>query len=279
MIGQCNATAGWTRTRRRSTLLLLDVSGERLRHRPEQRHGRSERFNDAAWPKTRPDHRRDSCRVCRDSRRTRGEDVGPSRRRGCRIAEISGATKKAFVYDVTAPHDQLKLAAKLNSEHGWQLTEADKESTAKSLYAYGCSYEDIADTLSVGKKRVSEWLSRVVKDNKEKRDRKIFDMWLACSTQQEIAEACDISQPQLAEVLKNIGTVFKNQSDKSLADHATDFDPPIYNIWKQQTKSEGSSHFGNSETRWVDNLLYLYTSPFDVVVDPFAGGGVDANRI
>lgn len=25
--------------------------------------------------------------------------------------------------------------------------------------------------------------------------------------------------------------------------------------------------------RWVDNLLYLYTKPFDVVVDPFGGGG------
>src|ERR1700733_6735965 len=34
-----------------------------------------------------------------------------------------------------------------------------------------------------------------------------------------------------------------------------------------------ASHFGNSETRWVDNLLYLYTRPFEIVVDPFAGGG------
>jgi DNA modification methylase len=25
--------------------------------------------------------------------------------------------------------------------------------------------------------------------------------------------------------------------------------------------------------RWVDNLLYLYTQPFDIVVDPFGGGG------
>ena len=128
-----------------------------------------------------------------------------------------------------------------------------KEATAKSLYAYGCSYEDIADTLSVGKKRVSEWLSRVVKDNKEKRDRKIFDMWLACYTQQEIADACDCPQKTVDDQIKTFSeTVLGNQSAKSLADHATDFDPPLYNIWKQQTKSEGSSHFGNSETRWVD---------------------------
>ena len=69
----------------------------------------------------------------------------------------------------------------------------------------------------------------------------------------------------------NIANLGKTQ--QSAADHATDFDVPIYNVWKQQTKSEGSAHFGNSEVRWVDNLLYLYTKPFDVVVDPFAGGG------
>ncbi len=62
-------------------------------------------------------------------------------------------------------------------------------------------------------------------------------------------------------------------ANREQAEHVTGFDPPIYNIWKQQTKSEGSSHFGNSEVRWVDNLLYLYTKPFDVVVDPFGGGG------
>jgi hypothetical protein len=68
-------------------------------------------------------------------------------------------------------------------------------------------------------------------------------------------------------------TVLENQSFKTAANHATDFTPPIYNVWKQQTKTEGSSHFGNSEVRWLDNLLYLYTKPFDIVVDPFAGGG------
>jgi len=54
---------------------------------------------------------------------------------------------------------------------------------------------------------------------------------------------------------------------------SSDFTPPIYNVWKQQTKSDGPDHFGNSEIRWLDNLLYLYTDLFDVVVDPFAGSG------
>lgn len=183
-------------------------------------------------------------------------------------------TIKVLRYDVRTPHEQLKLAARLNSEHGWQLAEADKQATAISLYNYGCTYEDIAKTLAVGKKKVGQWLSRTVKEEKDRRNRKVFEMWLACRTQQEIAEAVGLVQSQVKSVCDGfISSVLENQTDKTAAEHASDFEPPLYNVWKQQEKTAGSTHFGNSEVRWLDNLVYLYTRPFDVVVDPFAGGG------
>jgi len=40
---------------------------------------------------------------------------------------------------------------------------------------------------------------------------------------------------QIAAELPKLDLLSKQ--DKASADHATDFDPPIYNIWKQQTKS------------------------------------------
>jgi hypothetical protein len=46
-------------------------------------------------------------------------------------------------------------------------------------------------------------------------------------------------------------TVLQNQSAKLAAEHAIDFELPIYNIWKQQEKTEGSDHFGNTEPRWL----------------------------
>lgn len=61
-----------------------------------------------------------------------------------------------LVYPVTTPHEQLKMAAKLNSDYGWQLTDSDKEATAKTLYAYGATYEDIAATLYVFDRRYSD---------------------------------------------------------------------------------------------------------------------------
>ena len=96
---------------------------------------------------------------------------------------------------------------------------------------------------------------------------------MACY-EQEIANAVGITKQAVEQVCQETAGLPKlDKVDQSAAEHATDFTPPIYSIWKQQEKTNGSSHFGNSEVRWVDNLLYLYTKPFDIVVDPFAGGG------
>jgi hypothetical protein len=81
-------------------------------------------------------------------------------------------------------------------------------------------------------------------------------MWMACATQEEIAASENVTKETVSEVCQKMADLSK--SDKSCAEHATDFVPPIYNIWKQQEKTSGSSCFGNSEVRWVDNLLYLY---------------------
>jgi DNA modification methylase len=52
-----------------------------------------------------------------------------------------------------------------------------------------------------------------------------------------------------------------------------DWKPPLYNIWRYGKTSNNTNHFGKTEQSITDNLLYLYTEPFDIVVDPFGGGG------
>lgn len=145
------------------------------------------------------------------------------------------------------------------------------------------------------------WLDRTDKDVKAELKQKAFDMWLACHSHEDISEAIGYSRRAVSDLLDKIGDLGANgqlaasaqadengeetDDDRGLgklsftkeqvanSEHATDFEAPIYNVWKQQNKTAGSTHFGNSEIRWVDNLLYLYTAPFDTVVDPFAGGG------
>jgi len=187
----------------------------------------------------------------------------------------------AEVIETTSDAHLLELAIETNATHGLQLSQADKKDMARRIYnSTPESNRDekkkkLARILSVSQRTIRDWLGRIDKDTKEARNRKIFDMWLACHTQQEIADA--VGMPNggvLKESLVRFGNIAESdKTQQNAANHETDFELPIYNIWKQQEKSAGSAHFGNSEVRWVDNLLYLYTKPFDVVLDPFAGGG------
>lgn len=186
---------------------------------------------------------------------------------------------EAEIIETLSDTDLLQKAIETNATHGLQLSQADKKDMARKIYNGTPEKErdqkkkDLAKILSVSERTIREWLSRVDKDSRDARNKRIAELWMACHTQQEIADAVGMTQAEIAKSIPNGESAELNKSDQANADHATDFDVPIYNVWKQQTKSEGSSHFGNSEVRWVDNLLYLYTKPFDVVIDPFAGGG------
>jgi len=96
--------------------------------------------------------------------------------------------------------------------------------------------------------------------------REAIGMWLACYTLAEIAEQVAWPLATVADWIASFSEIDQmDKTGKANAEHVTDFKQPIYNVWKQQTKTPGKSHFGNSEVRWLDNLLYLYTDPFSVV--------------
>lgn len=184
---------------------------------------------------------------------------------------------RAITTETISDAHLLELAIERNATHGLQLSQDDKRDMARRIYNGTPERERdgkktaLAKILSVSERTVREWLSRIDKDSKDARNRRIFEMWMACATQEEIAEACDVHKDSVSEICRKMADL--PNSDKAAASHASDFEPPIYNIWKQQDRSKGPGHFGNSEVRWLDNLLYLYTQPFDVVVDPFAGSG------
>jgi DNA modification methylase len=195
------------------------------------------------------------------------------------------AHKKAEAFSIRATVTQtesdahlLELAIERNASHGLQLSQDDKRDMARRIYGMTPEREregkkaHLAHILSVSERTVRDWLSRIDRDSKAARDKRIFAMWMACHIQEEIAEREGLTKETVSEIVSQ-KTADLPESDKAAASHATDFEPPIYNIWKQQDKTSGSEHPGNTEVRWLDNLLYLYTKPFDIVVDPFAGGG------
>jgi len=205
----------------------------------------------------------------------------------------------AVVIETGSDAELLELAIEKNAIHGLQMSQADKRDMARKIYTATPIDEQadkkkrLAEILSVTPQTIQNWLSRIDKDNKEQRNATVAGMWMACRTEQEIANAVGLTQRAVGRVVEEFqkfGLVLKpgefaeveddaerkeviEEAYTARASHETDFDPPIYNVWKQQSKSTDVDHFGNSEPRWVDNLLYVYTSPFDIVLDPFGGGG------
>lgn len=174
----------------------------------------------------------------------------------------------AFRYSVVSKSETFALAIELQDK-GKALSTEDRIDDAKRLYGFGYPQKDIAARMGVSNATISTWLSRTIKEEKERKKSKAFALWQSCATQEEIADAVDVTHQTVA----NWETDFAKNSDDEDFANSRDFDPPIYNVWKQQNKSNSVSHFGNSEPRWVENLLYLYTSPAGIVVDPFAGSG------
>ena len=205
----------------------------------------------------------------------------------------------------------LELAIERNARFGMQLSRKDKMAMARKIYhktpmqERGQAKQRLSEVLAMSYVTINRWLSRIDKDEEEARNAAILDLWLRCHTEEEIADQVGAARTSVQSVLTKIckfeissipGILTEDAPDESAsesvksewerkrqeaivklntsnANHELEFAVPIYNVWKQQEKSSGSEHFGNSEPRWLDNLLYLYTSPFDIVVDPFAGGG------
>ena len=176
---------------------------------------------------------------------------------------------QVFRHSVQSPLESFRLACFLQDK-GKALSNDDRVASAKRLYALGDqSQKEIAKSLGVSQSTVANWLSRTLKEEKERKRDKAFALWLACHTQDEIAAAVDMTQRAISEWEDD----FRKKLEVDIFLNSPDFEVPIYNVWKQQTKTAGVNHFGNSEVRWLDNLLYLYTNPADIVVDPFAGSG------
>ena len=180
-----------------------------------------------------------------------------------------------FHYDVTEPADKFALAIELNSTHGYQLSEEDKRRCAVDLYTkYHVKAEDIAATLAVRKQKVLEWTKGAREEEERRENERIFDLYLACYTQEETAERTGIPRQSISRKLEVLPEKFPGTGWAKLSTFSEDdWKPPIYNVWTFAAKSNAVEHFGNTEERIVDNLLYLYTEPYDIVLDPFAGGG------
>jgi hypothetical protein len=183
---------------------------------------------------------------------------------------------KVYVHDVSGELDEIETAIELNASHGQILIESDKKNCAIRLYKDGAGRDKdyIQRKLSVSLRMVNKYLTAIDDEIRKNRKDKIMKMYLACHTEAEIATEVGKDQSTVNRELKVLCNLEPGSKLHNTANfYDEDFQLPVYNVWAFAKKSNEVVHFGNSEQRIVDNLLYLYTEPFDIVIDPFAGGG------
>ena len=190
-------------------------------------------------------------------------------------------TIRAVVTPTKTEREFLFLAMDRNAKHGAQLNNADKRAMAIRMYGScvtpnekkACE-EALVEHLSVHEKTIDRWLSDLKRAEREERNRRIADLWLACHTQAEIANATDVPQQTVADQIKSYTeTEQVSKIGKTFDPEMATFERKLYDIWNYPRLTNLAAHPGNSEQGHVKNLLALYTAPRDIVVDPFAGGG------
>lgn len=160
-------------------------------------------------------------------------------------------------------------AVKRNATHGHQLSQKDKQRLGRLFYQDGKPSGEIADVLSVTERAVTGWTQDLRQAEKEDRTQKIWDMWLAHRTQEEIAESVGMAQNSISVTLDNI----KNRKLSEIDN------PPdslqLFNLWKFSDNDDryGMDYPGRIPGQIIENTLHYYTQPFDTVIDPFGGGG------
>jgi len=191
--------------------------------------------------------------------------------------KVEAETIKVTVTQTASETELYGLAIRRNASHGLQMNEGDKKSAAIKLYAAGTGLDkkEVAKILSITERTVSNYLSEIDKQLRKARREKIINLYLSCYTLDEIADVVKVDK---ATVSREINFCCKlenlpNRNKVRALFQDEEFEPQLYSVWTFAKKTNEVDHFGNSEQRIIENLIYLYTEPFNIVVDVFAGGG------
>ena len=195
----------------------------------------------------------------------------------------------------TKDDDDLFLkAVELNAKHGYQMTQKEKKKHIVRLYkkifdksAKTYNNERLKETFSIPDSTFSLWVKDLDDEVENQRNELVLNLVLSNINYDDIAKECGLkSKSSVSERMKKIDQFLQESSENpeleipndykflsEIISSCSDFKPLLYNIWNQQSYDSDNTHFGKFPFTFMENLIYYYTEPFDVVYDPFAGGG------
>lgn len=165
-----------------------------------------------------------------------------------------------------------------NARHGKQLLPADKRKIAELRYESfqpKSAVAELAAHLRVDERTVRRWTKDARKAQEAYRRERAYDLWLDCLTQEQIAEELDTSQQNIANWLdatKN-GQLSEVCTPPGASDERPWGNVQHFDVWDFSAADGDTSFFGRMPEQVIENLLWFYTEPRQIIVDPFAGGG------
>jgi len=165
-------------------------------------------------------------------------------------------------------NDVLWLASQRNSTHGKQLSRDEKRALAKTFFRQGRPIGEIRSILAVGKSQLYDWLREEIAKKNEAEEAEILNLYLRCYTEEEIAEKIGVDQSTINRAIMHFS---ENGNSHNRPESIQD-----YNLWEFTVAANdvGEDGFpGRMPGQVVENLLWYFTDPFDLVVDPMAGSG------
>lgn len=181
-----------------------------------------------------------------------------------RLAQIQDIDVE--IVQVSEPGDILREAIKRNVMHGRQLTMSEKRRWARKFFS-DLTVEEASELLSVSTGKISEWTTDLQQEQREEEKARIIDLWLQCKTQGEIAHIIGKDQSHVSKIITN----FRNEKNHILSQTPPD-SLRVFNLWSFG-KAEGLTYPGQIPRQIMENLLWYFTKPFDIVYDPMSGSG------
>ena len=170
------------------------------------------------------------------------------------------------ILDIEDETEILKEAIRRNAIHGKQLDMKEKKVLAQKLFDK-IDDPEMLTLFAVSKSVIYNWTTKQRYERDEMEKAMLVSLYLKCWTQQRIAKKMEISQKTVSNALVEIPKMEKLLKPPESIQR--------YDVWNFSAldKTYGQSYPGRIPGQILENILWYFTQPLDVVCDPMVGGG------
>jgi hypothetical protein len=202
-----------------------------------------------------------------------------------------------------------RYAATLSARHGDRMSNADLKALALEeceADPKGFDVKAFMKDMGIGQRTVYDWVGHILSKDREERQAKVLRLSLLGWTQEEIAEQLDVARTTITADVKNcesaksdIRRLANGRVERHEIARRFNLQPALveaitldglddeqrmrklgikvqpYDVWQFAGCHDlmGDSHPGRIPGELVAHVLYFYTQPGDLVIDPMAGSG------